>query len=254
MGVDKDGKPTEDEEPDTGATDESQDDQDEEADDSAEGSDSSANDNSDESEDEEEEKPSLFFNPNKLPPELKPVFKRMQASFTRKMQALSDERKTLGPKAAAFDNLVADAGFRQWYESRQNGGAGEDDEAGDGSSTVTDPHMARRMQALERRDLERQAAMEFKDFTAKHPEWENYQADMTELMEKNPSLTYEDAFKLATYEDAQKNGSRARLDKLGAKRRANSNKPSSSQGDVPPPRARSVQEAFNMAKKQLGVR
>lgn len=52
-----------------------------------------------------------FVNPAELPEELVPLYKRMQASFTKKMQSLSGERTGLRQKADGYDRLMNDPDY-----------------------------------------------------------------------------------------------------------------------------------------------
>lgn len=49
-----------------------------------------------------------FTNPNDLPAELQPIYKRMQASYTRKMQALSQDRNELRSESENYRRLMND--------------------------------------------------------------------------------------------------------------------------------------------------
>lgn len=196
-----------------------------------------------------EDNGTLFFNPNDLPEELKPVFKRMQASFTRKMQMATVGVK----KAQAYDQLVRDPGFRAWYEARLNGGAKPEADGGAEETEELSPQ-DRRIQALEMKQARDDAAREFNEFKSKHPEWENYSDQLTEMLERRPDLTYEEAFKLVAFDDATNLGSRATVQKLVDKKKANASKPSSisSKGMVPK-KVGGIQGAYELAKKQLGI-
>lgn len=52
-----------------------------------------------------------FADPAAIPAELQPHFKRMQAAFTRKMQALGTEKAAQAEKLASYDRLMNDAEF-----------------------------------------------------------------------------------------------------------------------------------------------
>ena len=55
--------------------------------------------------------PENFFDPSALPPELQPVWKKMQGSFTKKMQALSSERAQASQITEYARRLQSDAEF-----------------------------------------------------------------------------------------------------------------------------------------------
>ena len=52
-----------------------------------------------------------FADPTAIPPELQPHFKRMQASYTRKMQALSSEKAAQAEKLSSYERLMNDPEF-----------------------------------------------------------------------------------------------------------------------------------------------
>jgi len=204
---------------------------------------------------------SQFFNPNELPEDLKPVWKRMQGSFTRKMQRLSANEKG----ARAFQELSRDPDFQQYMAARQRGEtfqqymgrSGKDDDSGDDGDTDTMRAMmrdeiAKALAPSQKRDAEKELATEFKSFTDAHPDWEIYKADLQEELENNPGLTYEKAFKIVTHGDAISLGRKGAAQKLRDKKGANVGKPgtASTGGDKPQKPAKSIMEAYKQAKEQ----
>ena len=245
----KDGELPENDDTSDISTPETEETEDEESGDSDESSDQEE---SDDTEDKGEEEETLFFDPNKLPVELKGPFKKMQAAFTRSMQEASGVRRY----AAAYQALVADPGFRQWYETRNSGrpANAESDDTEDGAPDLANP-LAQRLERLELAGLQNQATSEFRAFAAKHPEWENFRPQMETVIEKFPMLGYEEVFKLVTYDEARKLGNRDAIGNLSRKKRANINKPSSANANsMPSPAPKTVQEAYLAAKKELAGR
>lgn len=249
MLVNEDGESAENEDTSDTGTPETEETEDEESGDSEQDSDQ---DSGDDNEDEGEEEGTLFFDPNKLPAELKPAFKKMQAAFTRSMQEASGVKKY----ASAYQALVADPGFRQWYEARVKGRPvnTESDDTEDGDPDIANP-MAQRLERLELAELQNQATSEFRAFATKHPEWENFRPQMEAAIEKFPMLGYEEVFKLVTYDDARKLGNRDAIGNLSRKKRANINKPSpANAGSLPSKAPKTIQEAYLQAKKELAGR
>lgn len=194
-----------------------------------------------------------FLDPNKVPKELKPAWDRMQASFTRKMQAASQVSR----QAAAFQELVADPDFRSWYEAKANGSAGrsqsntEDEDEGDLDNRVN-RLVESRVGDLERKFYQDQAAREFETFQAANPNWRTYQHEMEAFMQRNPNATYEEAYRNASYGDARKAGGEEVInDRLPGKKRANITKPSSVAPGKVTKKPSSIREAYEMAKEQL---
>lgn len=198
----------------------------------------------------------LFFDPNKLPKELKGPFKRMQAAFTKKMGALSLSQR----KAEAFDALASNPAFVEWIEAnKEEDGApsgkkksGENGKTQDSTAQLIEEAVER---ALSRRDGKTTASQriqdEFKQFVKDHPQWENYKEQMAPYIQQGYSM--EDSFKLATYEDVQAIGSKKTLDKIKDKKNANVAKPGKvGTKETPVAKPKTVKEAYELAKKVLG--
>lgn len=58
-----------------------------------------------------------FFDPNNLPPELRPKWDEMNKAYTQKTQGIAETKKY----ADAFRQLVSDREFLTWYNGRKNG-------------------------------------------------------------------------------------------------------------------------------------
>jgi hypothetical protein len=258
--------PKDDEKPDT---DDEKPDTDEGADDSDDQDDDASDDDADGGEGKDKEKPNLFFDPNKLPPELKGPFKAMQASFTKKMQKASLGLK----KAEAFDELLQEPRFHAWMEAYKAGRLGPDgmparsarrgrtssDDDDDDDDSKEKPDSVRALirdeitKALRPQESARaldSARVEFEQFKSDYPEYVNYQDDMKEVLDKNPGLSFEQAFKIASFGDASSEGGRRALKTLSGKKRANVSKDEG--GDIPPKPAKgakSILEAYEQAKK-----
>lgn len=222
-----------------------------------------------ESDGEEDISKIYFTNPDSLDPKLKGAFKKMQGVFTKKMQ-----EATLGiKKAAAFDQLVLDPEFRAWMEERHNRANGkvssnkkssreadtEDDDNEDDDTPMTRKALRAELQGIfkniaqEGSKKEQAEAMrkEAADFKKNNPDWEIYKEPIMSLIERHPTLSYQDAYDLAVREDSKKGNEKETIDK---KKRANINKPNRITGKTTEKKGKmTVREAFDQAKKSLGL-
>lgn len=216
----------------------------------------------------------VFYDASKVAPELRPSFKKMQATFTRRMQQASAAIE----KAAAMDRLLEDPDFHELYLNRDtnNRGGGsrhtddEDDDSGNEDSDIKTltpktlqklidqgieraTHKVRQENVAERtRQQYRESAIAFKKA---HPDWQDYAHEMRAIFERNPRLSYEEAYFLAKrneIEDENKQATNA------SKKRANSARKPNGLGvrDVETKSQKgkkiSFRDSWEQAKKKLG--
>lgn len=223
---------------------------------------------SEESEASSEDQVEQFFDPNKVPPELKGAFKAMQASFTRRMQDISSQKE----KIALFDKIQTDpenairlladrVGLKVSKEGEVTDSGKESKEDTDTTKYIRRLIKEELGPALE--DFKREAqsikAKENIDFlNENHPDWYLYEDLMVEQLQKHPSLKGDPT---ALYDAAK--AAASRLGKTGsgngkkavAKQTKVSTKPSvsSAASTTGVKKASSIDEAFNNALKQIGV-
>lgn len=226
-----------------------------------------SNEDSNESDGDEDISKIYFTDPESLDPKLRGAFKKMQGIFTKKMQ-----EATLGAKKArAFDVLITDPEFQKFMEERNERANGntskktsrrtednsEDEE--DDDTPMTRSAFRKEFQAMlngmaqEGNRKEQAAAMkaEADQFKKDNPDWEIYKEPMMAIIERHPTLSYQDAYDLATRED---NKQASRKESNETKKRANINKPTKVTGKTVEKKGRmSVDQAFKMAKKALGM-
>ena len=213
----------------------------------------------------ESKKVTSFIDPKKVPDELKPHYKALQAKFTRKMQGLSLYER----KARAFDELVANPEFRAWVEgrkeapARKNGrvaarddedddDAGEEGRKGPDIQSLVKKAVAEAVAPLLQSEYRKSAKAEWDALVEKYPQAENYRDEIREIMDEHPGMSYSKAFKAVAFDDAMGIGEEGAVKKIVKKKGADSEKPSNIKpGDKPPGRAKSIPEAFQMAVKQL---
>jgi hypothetical protein len=226
---------------------------------------------SEEDTDDSEDISKIYFtDPDSLDPKLRGAFKKMQGVFTKKMQ-----EATLGiKKASAFDQLVLDPEFRAWMEERHNRASGktsskkttredDDDDSSDDDEDEDTPMTRKALRtelqgifktiAQEGNKKEQAEAMksEAAQFKKDNPDWEIYKEPIMSLIERHPTLSYQDAYDLAVREDSKKENKKETME---TKKRANINKPSKTTGKTTEKKGKmSVREAFDLAKKSLGI-
>ena len=218
-----------------------------------------------EEEDEEDEEETdvtkqYFTDPNSLPKEVRGAFKKMQAVFTRKMQAASLVTK----KAEAFDQLVMDQEFRNWMEERQTGvkktskKSKSDDENEDDDSDVPLTRKTLRSEITAAltpifRDRQDSATREEADkFKKDNPGLEIYKDVMVDILSKHPTLSYEEAFDLASRDDRRVSSKKESID---GKKKANISKPNKTGARGTEKKGKmTIREAFEAATKKLGIK
>lgn len=205
-----------------------------------------------------------FLDPSNLPKELLPAFKRMQASFTKAMQKVASQRE----KIALFDKLMEDPeaavgalAEKVGLRVSKKGAISEPHETA-GEPEVTDTESwVRKIIREELTPVVEQLRQEQAEIKAKsaiaylnetYPDWYLYEDTMAELVRRHPSLR-DDLDNLY------------RLAKAGTERAIKTKKASSKQAEVltksskgreavtVPKKAKTIDEAFEIAKKQLGL-
>lgn len=175
----------------------------------------------------------------KLPPEVQTVAKRFQADYTRKMQTLKEATQSINAhrdRLALLDNAIAgDPNARKalgdMFAPRQTEKQPEaEEDLSEGFKDVkhmfkvldqryqagTKKMLEEFMQSLVdthiapmRQQTQQQAAKSAYDTAkTKYPDFDKYVPAMTKLFEENPYMNYEQLYKLATWEEKQKQPAR----------------------------------------------
>jgi len=218
------------------------------------------------------------FDPNNVPPELKDVYKKMQADYTKKTQAVADSRKSVEAKEQQLDDL------RLSYEKKlaEKVDAKKDDGIDFDSMTPEqrqawnqlDKHFEKKL--LQREELYKKEIQGLKghistfmwsDFCKAHTDADEYKDDMLKIQNKiggNPSL--DDLYLLAKgAEGIKKEGERDYVKRVENKKGKVTSKPSPSGGkevdDIdfdkgfgnnPARRRNNIMKAWNKAKEKIG--
>lgn len=205
---------------------------------------------------EKEEK--AFMNPNELPEELKPAFKKMQASFTRAMQKLAGERQKVELAEKILDNpdkaieLIAEATGKNIPSSSF------ESEPTDDETVAYVKNLA--MEAIkplvnqlgsEVAQLKVQLVQTYLD--NQYPDWYLYENEMADLLKAHPSLgnDLDKLYLLAKSAHEEANLTKAR----SQKKPTSSTKPSSGRHETEEIKsAKNLDEAFDIALKRLGYK
>ena len=209
---------------------------------------------------EPSDKEQTFMNPNELPKELLPSFKAMQKSFTRAMQRVAGDRDKIAMydqlmvnPQQAIEQLARKAGVQiQQPVNQQTGEEVSDTDTTKWIRKIVQDTLAPTIATMkaEQANIKAQTAIAY--LNENHPDWYLYEDIMSELIKKHPSMR-DDLDSLYT------------LSKTGAEKAAVVKKAASKTervitqtskgrgGVVTPTKAKTVQEAFDIAKKQLGI-
>ena len=209
---------------------------------------------------EPSDKEQTFMNPNELPKELLPSFKAMQKSFTRAMQRVAGDRDKIAMydqlmvnPQQAIEQLAKKAGVQiQAPVNQQTGEEVSDTDTTKWIRKIVQDTLAPTIATMkaEQANIKAQTAIAY--LNENHPDWYLYEDIMSELIKKHPSMR-DDLDSLYT------------LSKTGAEKAAVVKKAASKTervitqtskgrgGVVTPTKAKTVQEAFDIAKKQLGI-
>lgn len=203
-----------------------------------------------------------FVDPRQLPKELQPHWKKMQASYTRKMQGLKESKD----KADLYDQIMSDpenivfklaekAGLRVVREESKED---EIPEGGDSALAFIRKEIKKAIESelgpvrVDQKQLKVTQSMDYLD--KNFPDWKLYDDIMTDIVKKHPSMS-EDLDLL--YETAKNRASAYEQRKAGSmKKPAVVTKPSTAGRNVTtaPTKINSLDEAINAAKKQLGFK
>ena len=211
---------------------------------------------------EDEPREEEFVDPSQLPRELQPHWKKMQASYTRKMQGV----KELQDKANLYDQIMSDpenivsklaekAGLKVVKEE-----SNEEDipEGGDATLQWLQSQIKKAVDAAvgpirgTQQQLKVSQSMSYLDKT--YPDWKLYDDIMTDIVKKHPSMS-EDLDLL--YETARGRASNYEQKKAGSLKKAAVVTKASTAGRnvvTTPTKINSLDDAINAAKKQLGYK
>lgn len=157
------------------------------------------------------------FDPTTAPPELRQRAEQMHADYTRKTQALAEERRNIAElqaRAAKWDALSQDQSFTSWLQTRHQPKAETPPAAltpEQMATLLTDPaqfdrYITQKAESIARAALTpvRQqtetflASQELKSFASSHPDYAIYRDAMIPMVEQGYKL--DDAYKLAKHD------------------------------------------------------
>lgn len=142
--------------------------------------------------------PVTFMDPNKIPAELLPAFKAMQASFTKGMQGIKGEKE----KAEVMDELMKDPAAGIAYLAKKYGvelgetpkgetkpPVGETEKwIRDMIEEVVGTKLKDSLSPLQSAQYEAKAKADLAYLDANHPDWKLYEQVMEEVLKKHPTM------------------------------------------------------------------
>jgi hypothetical protein len=197
----------------------------------------------------------LFHDPNNLPEELKPAFRRMQASFTKKMHSLAGVAK----KAQAFDELARLPQFQKFMED-MNGVQPQNRFRRREERTDEPDAVDTRMREIVKEELtplqqereQEKLTEEWNGFTTKYPFFDNFRPELREHLANNPNHTFEQALAIVSFPELiELLGDRIGTS-ISAKKKGNITKPTrgSNINKTTTVVPKTIEEAFALAKQQ----
>lgn len=221
-------------------------------------------DNNEDSEDEEE----TFTDPHELPDELKPHFKKMQASFTRAMQKVKGD----GEKVALYNKMMEDpeGAVKLLAErvglsvSRTGSGEVEADSEQETDTvrwirSIINKELGKSLDPMRKENAKVQAQQKIDYLDSRYPDWYLYEDVMADLAKKHPSLKddLDMLYKLSksTAEELNSPSRGKGKGKPKTRKKATVASKASTSGRVQPKEkpAQSIDEAFEQAKRALGL-
>jgi|SRR3990167_880003 len=210
-----------------------------------------------EEEGEESKVDTTFMNPNTLPDELKPAFKKMQQAFTKGMQAIAAQREKVklfdmfneDPRAAV-KMLAAKAGVTVVEDGVKKADDVEENETTKYIRKIVREELVPSLEGFKKEQAQLKVQTDLAYLDSNFPDWYLYEDTMADLVSKHPTLGHD----LDTlYEMSKRAVERGEgKQKAASKKERVITKTSGGKGGVTTPaKAGTVWEAFQQAKKQL---
>ena len=207
-----------------------------------------------------------FFDPSTLSPELQPAYKQMQAAYTKKTQAIAEQRG----KVESYDRFLNDPAFRAQLAAQYGFGAAQPEQQQEdwAPETWEDVMTKAEDRALARFRQEAQPLLKEvqnvkktqieKDLDEHVPEWRTYEDEMSQALQEHPTLASNPVMLARLALPQQLLDSKAMqqaLKKLESKSKGASVSKGSSTGapagaEIPRQR-RTFQEAYQAAKQNV---
>lgn len=165
------------------------------------------------------------LNPEELPEELKPFYQNMLRDYTRKTQ----EIRSLKEKALLYDQQEQEKMIQQKFPKPVEKPSSETttylaqslgvdvstlapeerqqlDFFAKMIDTTVNKRLAEHVMPLQNKMTAKEYQQELVDVMKRYPDFDLYKDDVKHRLQLNPNLSYEDAYKLSTYEEAERRG------------------------------------------------
>jgi len=206
--------------------------------------------------------------PKELPPELQERYKQMQADYTRKAQEIGEIRN----KAQLYDQMQQEQLLKEKFPEPEQVNASDEsldyvaESLGIDLSTadpeykasianlakMVDAIASKRIQEqvgpMQRNLLERDYKQELADVKTRYPDFDEYRSAIVDTVKNNPQMSFEQAYKLASYEDREKKGRTEAMKNLEVKKQISSPRSASSAKEEE--NLKSFEDIYNWAKGQ----
>lgn len=216
----------------------------------------------------EEESAFSKVNPDELPKELQQAYKSMQADYTRKTQEIREIKE----KAKLYDQWqqeqIIKSKFPQPVKQATpetedylaqslgvdiNDLTPEEKQQFDTLSKLIDSAVTKRItehvKPIQNKMMHKEYEQELAEVRKAHSDFDTYLPLIESKLKSNPQLTYEDAYKLASYDDREKKGRSEALKNLEVKKKQAIPKVAQAKESEEP--ASNFESIFGWAKKRV---
>lgn len=163
-----------------------------------------------------------FLNFEDLPEDerarLEPSYRKMQAAYTRKTQEIAAHRKAIAEERESFSSvrdLLNTPEFKTFLRMKESGELSGEPKTAAADITalgeeLENPALAKLIVETVNEAVSAQigkhvapvnskmADMEAERFIARHPDWKQYEAPLTKVLQENPNMGYETAYRLVS--------------------------------------------------------
>lgn len=222
------------------------------------------------------EEPRQFYDPKDVPVELQDSYKRMQGSYTKKMQEISTSAKEHKAKVEAYDNFMRDPIGSMQQMAAQQGYRLTKAEAAQAVKAATEfqPKTWDDVIGRAKHEAKQELLAELQPFIneirttkrsqieaaldSEYPEWRTHEDDMVKLISQHPTLASDPAMliRLAIPKEVMESkATQAALEKIRKKTEANRSTSGSTTTkmatDTKPGVFKDINEAVAFAKERL---
>lgn len=209
------------------------------------------------------------LNPDELPDNLKEMYRNMQADYVKKTQALAEDKK----KAQLYDQMAQEQMVQQKFPKPEEVQATQESEDYISQALGVDPstlgaeekqqldNLVKVVEAVAQKRIQEQITplqntlmtrdyrQELTEVKGRYPDFDKYVPQIKEILNNNSQMSYEQAYKIASFEDREVKGRTQAVQNREVKKKQASLKTSpASEKDEP---ANNFESIFGWAKKKI---